>query len=91
MSLVQSVLIMLFVYIHALNELVLAFCVLLCIGHGAELPFLFGTISLAGYEFTADEAKLSNSVMYYWSNFVKYGNPNGFSAEVYNISFSLST
>lgn len=57
---------------------------MLTIGHSAELPYVFGTVSLAGFKFTEDEEKLSDSMMQYWGNFIKYGNPNGgFTKEVY--------
>ena len=57
-------------------------CIDLCIieGHSAELPFVFGTVSLANMSnitFSENEKILSNSMMQYWGNFVKYGNPNG--------------
>ena len=38
---------------------------------------MFGSVSLAGLTFTADEVQLSNDMMQYWGNFIKYGNPNG--------------
>lgn len=45
--------------------------------HASELPYLFNTVSLAGYTFTNNETILANSIMQYWGNFVKYSNPNG--------------
>ena len=47
------------------------------IGHASELPYLFNTVSLAGYTFSNNETVLSDSIMQYWGNFVKYSNPNG--------------
>ncbi|KFP70258.1 Fatty acyl-CoA hydrolase precursor, medium chain, partial [Acanthisitta chloris] len=44
--------------------------------HGAEIPFVFGKPFLAGYA-TEEENKLSRTVMKYWTNFARNGNPNG--------------
>ncbi|XP_070543411.1 cAMP-regulated D2 protein-like [Ptychodera flava] len=44
--------------------------------HGIDLPFLFHTVSRAGYQFTPDEDVLSRSMIYYWSNMAHTGNPN---------------
>ncbi|NXS22389.1 SASB hydrolase, partial [Mystacornis crossleyi] len=44
--------------------------------HGAEIPFVFGKPFLAG-DATEEEHKLSRTVMKYWTNFAKNGNPNG--------------
>ena len=46
-------------------------------GHGIELTYLWGTVKMAGFNFTAEEEKLSHDMMQYWGNFVKYANPNG--------------
>lgn len=51
--------------------------ILLFTGHGEELAFLFHTAPLGGYKYTADEEKLSNLMITYWTNLAKYGNPNG--------------
>lgn len=45
--------------------------------HGAELPFVFHTAEKINYQFTPIENKVSNEIMDYWTNFVKYLNPNG--------------
>ncbi|XP_074603797.1 neuroligin-4, X-linked-like isoform X2 [Brevipalpus obovatus] len=55
--------------------------------HGDELPYLFGapisyillskTLSYFGGNFTRSELSLSESVITQWTNFIKYGNPNG--------------
>jgi len=50
--------------------------------HGAELPFVFGTLPTADdlfpvYVPTEDEIALSNRMMDYWASFAAYGNPNG--------------
>ena len=51
--------------------------ILLCSGHGEDLAFLFHTAPLGGYKYTADEEKLSNQMITYWTNLAKYGDPNG--------------
>jgi carboxylesterase type B len=45
--------------------------------HGGELVYVFHTASLGGYKFTADEIVLSDTLIRYWTNFARYGNPNG--------------
>ncbi|KAM4767067.1 fatty acyl-CoA hydrolase precursor, medium chain-like isoform 1-T1 [Cyanocitta cristata] len=44
--------------------------------HGAEIAFVFGKPFLAG-DATKEENELSRTVMRYWTNFAKNGNPNG--------------
>ncbi|XP_015729476.1 fatty acyl-CoA hydrolase precursor, medium chain-like isoform X2 [Coturnix japonica] len=44
--------------------------------HGSEIAFVFGKPFLAGNA-TEEENKLSRTVMKYWSNFARNGNPNG--------------
>ncbi|XP_017592061.1 fatty acyl-CoA hydrolase precursor, medium chain-like [Corvus cornix cornix] len=44
--------------------------------HGAEIAFVFGKPFLAG-DATKEENTLSRTVMRYWTNFAKNGNPNG--------------
>jgi para-nitrobenzyl esterase len=48
--------------------------------HSYELPYVFGTFpadgSLAG-QFTAADRSLSNTILGYWTNFAKKGDPNG--------------
>ncbi|XP_041273042.1 fatty acyl-CoA hydrolase precursor, medium chain-like [Onychostruthus taczanowskii] len=44
--------------------------------HGAEVAFVFGKPFLAGGA-TKGENELSRTVMRYWTNFAKNGNPNG--------------
>uniref|UniRef100_A0A8C0U387 Carboxylic ester hydrolase n=1 Tax=Cyanistes caeruleus TaxID=156563 RepID=A0A8C0U387_CYACU len=44
--------------------------------HGAEIAFVLGKPFLAGGA-TKEENKLSRTVMRYWTNFAKNGNPNG--------------
>ena len=45
--------------------------------HGAELPFVFDSASVSGYNFTAAERALSRAMAYYWGNFAKTGVPGG--------------
>lgn len=42
--------------------------------HGSELPFLFQT--KGNFTITPDEGVLSEALLYYWTNFIKNGNPN---------------
>ncbi|XP_048814630.1 fatty acyl-CoA hydrolase precursor, medium chain-like isoform X3 [Lagopus muta] len=44
--------------------------------HGSEVAFVFGRPFLAGNA-TEGESKLSRTVMKYWTNFARNGNPNG--------------
>ncbi|KFW64496.1 Fatty acyl-CoA hydrolase precursor, medium chain, partial [Pygoscelis adeliae] len=44
--------------------------------HADEIAFVFGKPFLAGYA-TEEENKLSRTVMRYWTNFARNGNPNG--------------
>lgn len=47
-------------------------------GHGTELLYLFGSNGLTGvYNLTDSELKLTDVMIKYWSNFAKYGDPNG--------------
>jgi carboxylesterase type B len=45
--------------------------------HGDELPFVFHNADKIGGAFTADEAKLSDAMMRYWTNFATHLDPNG--------------
>ncbi|KAM9269052.1 uncharacterized protein FYN16_005515 [Cariama cristata] len=44
--------------------------------HGDEIAFVFGKPFLAGHA-TEEENRLSRTVMRYWTNFARNGNPNG--------------
>ncbi|XP_065517702.1 fatty acyl-CoA hydrolase precursor, medium chain-like [Lathamus discolor] len=44
--------------------------------HSDEIAFVFGKPFLAGHA-TEEEEKLSRTVMKYWTNFARNGNPNG--------------
>jgi len=41
------------------------------------MSFIFHSAPLVGFNYTADEEKLSNQMIAYWTNFAKYGDPNG--------------
>ena len=50
--------------------------------HGSELPYVFGTLSLAGRggspsRYEAADTAVSGQMQQYWTNFAKTGNPNG--------------
>lgn len=42
-----------------------------------ELAFLFHNAPLAGFNYTEAEEKLSQQMITYWTNFARYGDPNG--------------
>uniref|UniRef100_A0A8C4Y4L6 Carboxylic ester hydrolase n=1 Tax=Gopherus evgoodei TaxID=1825980 RepID=A0A8C4Y4L6_9SAUR len=44
--------------------------------HGDEIGYVFGKPFLAG-DATEEEGKLSKTIMKYWANFARKGNPNG--------------
>ncbi|XP_072030866.1 cAMP-regulated D2 protein-like [Amphiura filiformis] len=44
--------------------------------HGSELPLLWRSQSLRGFNFTEEEQQLADAMNNYWSNFVHTGNPN---------------
>lgn len=46
-------------------------------GHGVELPFVFHTAALGGFNFTKDEQLLSDNMVRYWTTFAHHGDPNG--------------
>ncbi|KAL8212963.1 UNVERIFIED_CONTAM: hypothetical protein K2H54_059846 [Gekko kuhli] len=48
--------------------------------HGAELPYLFGTLKMilaSNQTCTEEEAAFSRRVQRYWAEFARHGNPNG--------------
>jgi para-nitrobenzyl esterase len=48
--------------------------------HSYELPYVFGNllpIGPLGAPFSAGDRQLSNVMQSYWTNFAKYGDPNG--------------
>ncbi|XP_071941027.1 uncharacterized protein [Antedon mediterranea] len=44
--------------------------------HGGDLPFIFQNANYLGYEYTPEEQLLSDSMVYYWTNFAHTGDPN---------------
>ena len=47
--------------------------------HSGEMPYCYGNLKLSGKTFAYDESdyKLEKTMLTYWSNFAKTGNPNG--------------
>ena len=45
--------------------------------HSAELWYMFNTLGRSWRPFTEGDYALSEQMMDYWTNFAKYGNPNG--------------
>ncbi|XP_053316772.1 cholinesterase [Spea bombifrons] len=45
--------------------------------HGYEIEFVFGIPMYRRLNFTRSEEKLARTIMRYWANFAKTGNPNG--------------
>ena len=53
--------------------------------HGSELPYAFGTLSIAGVggragnvpKYDSTDAAVSDQIRQYWTNFAKTGDPNG--------------
>jgi len=44
--------------------------------HSAEIPYLFDFDKLTDVRFTDDEQELADKLIFYWTNFAKYGDPN---------------
>lgn len=45
--------------------------------HSSEMPFMFGALGGAGRVYTDADRAISETMLSYWSNFVKAGDPNG--------------
>ena len=45
--------------------------------HGQDVGFVFGHINPNSQEKTPSDADVSETIMTYWTNFAKYGDPNG--------------
>src|SRR5205085_343787 len=50
--------------------------------HGSEIPYVFGTLSVAGRaanapKYDSKDSAVSDQMQQYWTNFAKNGNPNG--------------
>lgn len=48
--------------------------------HAAELPYVFNVENLTVHEYDQHERVLAKRMIFYWTNFAKYGNPNGISS-----------
>lgn len=46
-------------------------------GHGMEMPYVFGHLDLQSLAWSAADRQLSDTMIAYWTNFAKTGNPNG--------------
>lgn len=55
--------------------------------HSGDLPYIFNNVELANLQFNEKEKRLARRMGTYWTNFAKYGNPNG-QVSLFN-SFSL--
>ncbi|MBO9681228.1 MAG: carboxylesterase family protein [Flavisolibacter sp.] len=51
--------------------------------HSADLWYVFHSMKHSWRPFTAGDQQLSNQMVDYWTNFAKYGNPNGKSGDVW--------
>lgn len=49
--------------------------------HSSELWYMFGTLDRCWRKFTKADYELSNQMLDYWTNFCKYGDPNGLAEE----------
>lgn len=45
--------------------------------HSAELPYMFGQVHNSTRPMTKQDYELAERMVTYWTNFAKYGNPNG--------------
>jgi len=45
--------------------------------HGMEMPYVFGHLDQRPAAWTAGDRRLSEDMSAYWTNFAKYGDPNG--------------
>lgn len=45
--------------------------------HSAELPYMFGQVKLSQRPMQKEDYELADRMSTYWTNFAKYGNPNG--------------
>lgn len=51
--------------------------------HSVELGYMFGRLNISTREMTPADYELSNRMMEYWTNFAKYGNPNGLNSNAW--------
>ena len=54
--------------------------------HSGEMIYCYGNISKSAHQFAYDQSdlELSNTMLSYWANFVKTGNPNGSGLPTWN-------
>lgn len=52
--------------------------------HGQDVGFVFGHINPSSPDKTPTDADVSETIMTYWTNFAKYGNPNGKGVPTWN-------
>ncbi|WP_194972611.1 carboxylesterase/lipase family protein [Aquiflexum lacus] len=45
--------------------------------HGSDLSYVFGNLDQYSWEWSQEDYQLSASMVKYWTNFAKYGDPNG--------------
>ncbi|XP_077979660.1 uncharacterized protein LOC144435001 [Glandiceps talaboti] len=45
-------------------------------GHATEIPYVFGSFLIPGYNATVEEVDLCRTMTTYWTNFAKTGDPN---------------
>ena len=45
--------------------------------HGQEVAYVFGTLNTTGPQTTQTDLQISDAMGTYWTNFAKYGDPNG--------------
>jgi len=71
------------VYMYSFNRI--SSCDL-CKNHGAvhssELPYVFGNLNIVGIDEEIDH-NISNTVIQYWTNFAKNGNPNSSNIQIW--------
>jgi para-nitrobenzyl esterase len=46
-------------------------------GHGQEVAYVFGTLDASGPQTTKTDLEISDVMGTYWTNFARYGDPNG--------------
>jgi len=45
--------------------------------HSGDLPYIFNLETLTDKTFSPEESEFSKRIIWYWTSFAKYGNPNG--------------
>ena len=59
--------------------------------HGDEISFVFGEPLNPSKNFTQNEKVLTRKILKYWSNFVRYNNPNGFDGNSNSMLFEKNS